>query len=122
MNTVQVAPYTLRDDRQSLMLTHLSQLLDLITGFGGFLVPLVVWLTKKDEIDGMDVHGKSIINFQLSMFLYALICIPLILLMGLGIIGLIGIGVLCFIFPIVNAVRAINGEEPHYPLTISFVH
>ena len=104
------------------MLTHLSQLLDLITGFGGFLVPLVVWLTKKDEIDGMDVHGKSIINFQLSMFLYALICIPLILLMGLGIIGLIGIGVLCFIFPIVNAVRAINGEEPHYPLTISFVH
>ncbi len=73
---MRVAPYTMREDRQSLMLTHLSQLLDLITGFGGFIVPLVVWLTKKDEIYGMDEHGKSIINFQLSMFLYALICIP----------------------------------------------
>ena len=51
---MRVAPYTMREDRQSLMLTHLSQLLDLITGFGGFIVPLVVWLTKKDEIYGMD--------------------------------------------------------------------
>jgi uncharacterized Tic20 family protein len=70
----------------------------------------------------MDLHGKSIINFQLSMFLYALICIPLILLVGLGLIGLIGIGVLCFVFPIVNAVRANNGEDPHYPLTINFIN
>ena len=112
----------MREDRQALMLTHLSQLLDLITGFGGFLVPLVIWMTKKDEIYAMDQHGKSIVNFQLSMFLYALICVPLILLLGLGIIGLIGIGVLCFVFPIVNAVRANNGEEPHYPLTISFIN
>ena len=113
---------TMREDRQTLMLTHLSQLLDLITGFGGLIVPLVIWLSRKDEIYAMDEHGKSIVNFQLSMLLYAFICIPLILLLGLGIIGLIGIGALCFIFPIVNAVRANNGEAPHYPLTISFIN
>jgi len=76
----------MREDRQTLMLAHLSQLLDLITGFGGFIVPLIIWLTKKDEIYDMDEHGKGIINFQLSMFLYALICVPLILLIGLGIL------------------------------------
>jgi len=70
----------------------------------------------------MDIHGKSIINFQLSMFLYALICVPLILLLGLGFIGLISIAILCFIFPIVNAIKANNGEEPHYPLTINFIN
>lgn len=113
---------TMREDRQTLMLTHLSQLLDLITGFGGLIVPLVIWLSRKDEIYAMDEHGKSIVNFQLSMLLYAFICIPLILLLGLGIIGLIGIGALCFIFPIVNAVRANNGEAPHYPLTIRFIN
>ena len=118
---MQMQTQVMREDRQTLMLTHLSQLLDLITGFGGFIVPLIVWLTKKDEIYAMDVHGKSIINFQLSMFLYALLCIPLILLVGLGLIGLIGIGVLCFVFPIVNAVRTNNGEEPHYPLSINFI-
>ena len=87
----------MREDRQTLMLTHLSQLLDLVTGFGGFIVPLIIWIMKKDEIYDMDEHGKSILNFQLSMFLYAIICIPLILLLGLGILGLIAIGILLVI-------------------------
>jgi uncharacterized Tic20 family protein len=111
----------MREDRQTLMLTHLSQLLDLVTGFGGFIVPLIIWITNKERIYAMDEHGKSIINFQLSMFIYAIICIPLILLVGLGIIGLIGIGILCLVFPIINAIKANNGEHPHYPFSIQFI-
>jgi uncharacterized Tic20 family protein len=111
----------MREDRQTLMLAHLSQLLDLITGFGGFIVPLIIWATNKDKIYDMDEQGKGIINFQLSMFLYALICAPLILLFGLGIIGLIGIGILCLVFPVINAIKVNNGETPHYPLSISFL-
>ena len=53
----------MREDRQLLMLTHLSQLLDLVTGIGGFIVPLVIWLTQKDKVLGMDAHGKMILNF-----------------------------------------------------------
>ena len=104
-----------------MVLTHLSQLLDIVTGFGGFIVPLVLWLTQRDTIMNMDENGKSIINFQISMFLYILICIPLILLLGIGILGIIAIAVLCFVFPIVNAIKVSNGEKPHYPLSIKFV-
>ncbi len=111
----------MKEDRQTLMLTHLSQLLDLVTGFGGFIVPLIIWIMKKDEIYDMDEHGKSIINFQLSMFIYAIICIPLILLLGLGILGLIAIGILCLVFPIINAIKANNGERPNYPFSIQFI-
>lgn len=111
----------MREDRQTLMLTHLSQLLDLVTGFGGFIVPLIIWATNKDRIYAMDEHGKSIINFQLSMFIYAMLCIPMILLLGLGILGLIAIGIMCLVFPIINAVKANNGEAPNYPLSIQFV-
>ncbi len=111
----------MREDRQTLMLTHLSQLLDLVTGFGGFIVPLIIWITNKDKIYDMDEHGRSILNFQLSMFVYAIICIPLILLIGLGILGLIGIGILCLVFPIINAIKANNGELPHYPFSIEFI-
>jgi uncharacterized Tic20 family protein len=111
----------MREDRQTLMLTHLSQLLDLITGFGGLIVPLILWLANKDKIYDMDEHGKSIVNFQLSMFIYAIICIPLIFLLGLGIIGLIGIGILCLVFPIINALKANNGELPHYPFSIQII-
>jgi len=111
----------MREDRQTLMLTHLSQLLDLITGFGGFIVPLVIWITKKDEIYDMDEQGKGIINFQFSMFLYALICVPLILLIGLGFLGLIAIGILCLVFPVINAIKVNNGETPHYPFSMKFI-
>ena len=38
----------MREDKQLLVLTHLSQLLDFVSGVGGFIVPLVIWLIKKD--------------------------------------------------------------------------
>ena len=111
----------MKEDRQTLILTHLSQLLNYITGFGGLIVPLVIWTTNRDKIYQMDKQGKSIINFQLSMMIYAFISVPLILLLGLGIIGLIAVGVISLIFPIINAVRVNNGETPNYPMTIEFL-
>ncbi|WP_106792817.1 DUF4870 domain-containing protein [Aquimarina sp. Aq78] len=111
----------MRQDRSLLVITHLSQLLDLITGFGGFIVPLILWLTQRERVTAMDEHGKSIMNFQISMFIYAIICIPLILLFGLGLLGLALIALLCFIYPIINAVKVNNGEEPSYPLSMQII-
>lgn len=111
----------MKENRQLLVLTHLSQLLDFVSGIGGFIVPLVLWLTKKDEIRDMDEHGKAILNFRISMFIYILICIPLVLLLGLGIIGIMLIGVFYLIFPIINAIKASNNEKPNYPFTIQII-
>ena len=41
----------------------------------------------------MDFHGKAILNFRISMFLYVLICIPFVIFFGLGFIGLIILGI-----------------------------
>ena len=111
----------MKQNRQLLVFTHLSQLLDFVTGIGGFIVPLLLWLVKKDEVFGMDRHGKAIINFRISMFLYLLICIPFVLLFGLGLLGFIVIGLFYIIFPIINAVRASNNQQPNYPLSIKFL-
>jgi uncharacterized Tic20 family protein len=112
----------MKENKQLLVLTHLSQLLDFVSGIGGFVVPLILWLTKKDEIRNMDETGKAILNFRISMFIYVLICIPLILLLGLGIIGLIVLAFSYLIFPISNAIKASNNEEPNYPFSIKFIH
>ena len=61
----------MRADKNLLIVTHLSQLLDLVTGFGGLIVPVVLWLTQKERVIGMDEHGKAIVNFQISLFLLA---------------------------------------------------
>lgn len=113
--------FSFRKDNQLLLITHLSQLLTYVTGFGGLIVPIIIWAVNKDKIEGLDQHGKEIINFQLSMILYALICIPLIFALGLGIIGLILIGILSFILPIVYAINASNGIFKPYPMTIRFL-
>jgi uncharacterized Tic20 family protein len=112
---------TLREDRQLLVVTHLTQLISYVIGFGGLITPLIIWLTAKDRVEGMDEHGKAILNFQLSLILYFIISIPSILLLGLGILGIIGVVVLGFVLPIVNAVRASNGESPSYFMTIRFL-
>ena len=111
----------MRQDNQLIVLTHLSQLLTFITGFGGLLVPLVIWLTQKENVYKMDEQGKHILNFQLSMLVYSLICIPLVFALGLGIIGLITLCILSFIYPIINAIKASHGETPRYPLSLNFI-
>ncbi|WP_149302880.1 DUF4870 domain-containing protein [Pareuzebyella sediminis] len=111
----------LETNRELLVLTHLSQLLTYVTGIGGLIVPLVIWLTTKDKILDMDEHGKAVVNFQLTVILLSILSVPAILLLGLGIISLIFIGIVAFLLPIVNAVKASNGESPSYFMTIRFI-
>ncbi len=114
--------YTMkREDNQLIVITHLSQLLTCLTGFGGLIVPLILWATQKEKVMGMDEHGKAIINFQLSIIVYSIICIPLILLVGLGLLGFLLLAIVSFIFPIINAIKASNRELPNYPLSLNFV-
>lgn len=110
-----------REDNQLIVVTHLSQLISLVIGFGSLIVPLILWVTQKEKVHQMDEHGKNIINFQLSLLVYCLICIPLILLFGLGILGLIVLGIVSIVFPIINAIKANNGETPKYPLSLNFI-
>ena len=111
----------MRTDNQLLMMTHLSQLLTVFTGVGGLIVPLILWSTQKENVYNMDEQGKGIINFQLSIIVYAILCIPAILLLGLGILGLIILGIISLVFPIINAIKASNGESTKYPLSLNFI-
>lgn len=111
----------MREDRQLIVLTHLSQLITLLIGFGSLIVPLILWTTNREKVYEMDVHGKSIVNFQISILIYFLVCIPMILFFGLGLLGMLLLGVIAIIFPIINAIKASNGERPNYPFTIQFL-
>ncbi|MCL5129837.1 MULTISPECIES: DUF4870 domain-containing protein [unclassified Algibacter] len=111
----------MRKDNQLLVITHLSQLICLVTGFGSLLLPLILWLTNKEKVEQMDTQGKNIINFQLSLIIWCIICVPFILLFGLGLLGFVALGVISIILPIVNAIKASRGENPTYPLTFNII-
>lgn len=111
----------MRENNQLIVVTHLSQLAGYLIGFGSLIIPLILWVTNKNDVYQMDEHGKKIMNFQISLFIYAIISIPLIFLFGLGILTLIAIGLLAVILPIINAVKASNGEETHYPFSLQLL-
>ncbi len=64
-----------RNDKTIAALTHLSALLQYFIPFGNFIFPIIIWSSKKDKSELIDYNGKQIINFQISLFLYSLLCI-----------------------------------------------
>ena len=54
-------------------ITHLSAFSKFFVPFGNYIIPIILWTTKKKESAFVDFHGKQIINFQLSVLLYTII-------------------------------------------------
>jgi len=115
------AHLALKEDRQMLMIMHLSQLLFIVSGIGGIVVPIILWQLKKDEIQHMDAQGKEVVNFQISLFIYYIVA-GLLCLLLIGFILLPIIGLLNIILPIIYGLKAKDGEALiRYPLTIRFI-
>lgn len=64
------------------LLLHLSAFCNYIIPFGGIIVPLILWQTKKGESSFLDHQGKEVVNFNISYLIYQLIltsCLALLL-------------------------------------------
>tara|TARA_B110000093_G_scaffold10126_1_gene9656 strand:+ start:2639 stop:3058 length:420 start_codon:yes stop_codon:yes gene_type:complete len=103
------------------MLCHLLSLTLLLgVPLGNILVPLTVWLIKRDEDQFVDLCGKESLNFQISMTIYMVIAGFLILLfVGLFMIPILMI--LNIVYTIIAAIKASQGTSYTYPLTIRFI-
>ncbi len=145
------------NEKNTSALIHISSLSQYIIPFGNYIFPTIIWSSKKELSNFIDTHGKSVLNFQLSTFLYSiillLIAIPTFIYGLLNhsnfeiwfndnhnfnaldiqnasnylivfIISILLFGILKFaefILIIIGAVKASNGEEYDYPLTIKFI-
>jgi uncharacterized Tic20 family protein len=117
MNEIRVIPET---ERNWAMFCHLSTFASLIIPFGGIIGPLICWSSKKHESDWVDQNGKAALNFQLSVALYSLICIPLMfIIIGFVLFG--AIIILELVCVIIASIKASRGEEYRYPLMIPFI-
>lgn len=57
---------SLRKDNQLLVITHLSQLLTYLTGFGGLIVPLIIWAVNKEKLKVWINTEKKLLTFNLA--------------------------------------------------------
>ena len=92
------------------------------TFFGApLLVPLIIYLVSKKDESIVSVHAAEALNCHISFVLWALLCVPLTLLFGLGAL-LIGIlAIVAFVLSIIAVVKAANDEVYRYPLTLRLV-
>lgn len=102
------------------MMIHLSQLSSIIIPGLGFVLPIVMWATNKDKHTSIDEHGKTTLNWLISLFIYSIVC-GILAFIFIGIIGLIVLAILNFVFAIIAAIKANENQLWVYPLSIKFI-
>src|SRR5437868_11569900 len=97
------------DERQMAMFCHLGMLL------GGFLIPLIIWMMKKEESRFVDRHGKEALNFAITLLIAHMIG-PF----TLCILNVV-VAILSIIWVIKASMAASRGENYKYPMCIRFI-
>jgi len=92
----------------------------------GFLAPLLIMLTVGNQSPFVRKHAVESLNFQISLLIYGAVALLFsILTIGLGLIVVIPLGLVAVVFALVCLIRAsikaANGEDYRYPLTLRFV-
>ncbi len=105
---------------QFCMLLHLSQFAGYVVPMAGTVLPIIMWATNKDQSELIDKHGKNILNWMISSFIYMIVGFILAFVF-IGIPLLIALAICSIIFIIIGAVKANDGIIYKYPLAIDFI-
>jgi hypothetical protein len=120
------------EERGWAMAAHLCGLLWILGGgglifppFGGLalltlLGPLIILLAKRDTLPFAASQAKESLNFQITLWLLALICLPFVLIL-IGIVMLWVLGVMNLVLVIIAAIRVSDGTPYRYPFCLRLV-
>lgn len=104
-----------QDEKTMALLSHI------LTLVAGFVAPLIIFLLKKDESEFIRRHAAESLNFQISITIYA-IGAAILIFVVVGIFLLFAIGIAAFVLAILATVKASEGKDFKYPLTLRLVH
>jgi len=111
-----------RNERQWAMGCHLIALCGIVVPVpaANLLGPLILWLVKREDGAFIDDQGKEALNFQISLFIYALACLVLAVI-GIGIFLLLPLALFGLVCVIIAAIKASEGVAFRYPACIRFI-
>jgi uncharacterized Tic20 family protein len=116
-----------RDERTWSMLAHLSTLLNLITGIGGPIGALVVWLVYKDKSRRVAFHALQSLWYQVAWiailfayfvvsFVLTFVIIGIFMFFLMPLIALVPIGHQCY-----AAYKVNQGVDYRYPIIADMI-
>ena len=105
-------------ERGMAAITHLSGLAGYIIPFGGAIVPIVIWIVKKDSAVISTIAKQALL---LNAMVYVLIGASALLFLTIILIPLVilfwvVLGVTALVLPIVGAIKASDGTYYRYPV------
>ena len=103
-----------QDDKTLAILTHLSGI------FFSAIVPLIVWLTSKETKPWLSNQSKEALNFQITVLIGYVIASALMVVL-VGFFLFFAIWAVNIVLCIVAALRASQGGEYRYPLTVRLI-
>ncbi|MFT5749811.1 MAG: transcriptional regulator with XRE-family HTH domain [Ancylomarina sp.] len=138
VNPDELIDWTIKEDTNFLKFLNLSALAFIFFPILGIIVPLIMWVSKKDKIKDINKVAKGVINFQITwsilVFLFPIVILIIrvltsqpkegeTILLGPAIIilFLIFMYVLNFILTIVNTFRIHNEKDVRYFPNIKFL-
>lgn len=107
-------PMSPADERLWATLTHVSGILF------SWLGPLVAYLVLRDRGPFVRAHTAAALNFQLTILIAALACIPLLFVI-VGYFLLVAVSIFALVVEIIAATKANQGQWYTPPLAIRFV-
>ena len=118
---MDAVPAPTKDERTLGLWAHVSTFAGYVVPFGNVIAPLVIWQIKKDDSAFVAEHAKEALNFQISMTIYMLVCIPLVFVI-IGIFLMIALAIADLILVIMAAIKANEGGAYRYPFCLRLIN
>ena len=103
-----------QDDKTLALLSHLGALLV------SALVPLIVFLLKKDDSPFVREHTRQSLNLQIMLLIAGFVS-SLLMVVLIGFVLLPLVVITGWVFQIIAAVKAYNGEMYRFPFVIDII-
>jgi len=139
----ELLPEPTQHERNQIAVLHITPAgFFLFPVLGNVLLPFIFWMLKREEINGINRHGKDILNSQLTYSIVIGILIGAVTVMAFiqiffpgnqfslmffmhlpiyMVVGMILSAIAFGILPLINAIRVSNGKKPwRYPFKIIF--
>ncbi|MEX0287925.1 MAG: serine hydrolase [Flavobacteriaceae bacterium] len=105
-----------------LLLLHATPILGLVIPLANILIPLFLWIHKREDNPIYDRHGRAIVNFQITMSLLLIIgFIALVSVEAYGFYFFVAIIPYSVLVSLFNIVTAVDSYKCFYPLAIPFL-
>lgn len=111
------------DDRLWAMVCHLGTFVTIIP-FANIVLPLLIWMVKRDTSPLTADQGLEVVNFQITVQLFyvlAVICFFTVVLIPVTVFIVFVVPIWQVVLSIIGAIKAFDGRPYRYPLTLRLI-